>query len=46
MGFLTVATCHNKPHEIHDIYEIREEITRVLRNRSTYEPENRLKGIP
>ncbi|KAF7827056.1 uncharacterized protein G2W53_018220 [Senna tora] len=46
MGFLTMATCHSNSHRIYDTYEIREEITRVLRNYPTYEPNNHLKGSP
>ncbi|KAF7802137.1 uncharacterized protein G2W53_041248 [Senna tora] len=41
-----MATCHSKSHRIYDFYDIREEITRVLRNRPTDEPNNRVKGTP
>ncbi|KAF7823980.1 uncharacterized protein G2W53_022124 [Senna tora] len=46
MGFLAMATSHNKSYAIHDFYEIWEEIIRVLRNCPMYEPDNRLEGIP
>ncbi|KAF7826392.1 uncharacterized protein G2W53_017556 [Senna tora] len=41
-----MATCHSKSQRIYDFYEIREEITRVLQNRHTYEQDNRLNGTP
>ncbi|KAF7844119.1 uncharacterized protein G2W53_001024 [Senna tora] len=45
MGFLAMATCHNKSHQIYDFYEIREETIGVIRNCPTFESDNRLKGI-
>ncbi|KAF7801994.1 uncharacterized protein G2W53_041105 [Senna tora] len=45
MGFLAMATCHSKSHKIYNSYEIKEEMTGVLRNCPTCKPNSRLKGI-
>ncbi|KAF7823682.1 uncharacterized protein G2W53_021826 [Senna tora] len=41
-----MATCHSYSHRIYNTYEIREGMTRVLRNYPTHELGNRLKNIP
>ncbi|KAF7826388.1 uncharacterized protein G2W53_017552 [Senna tora] len=45
MGFLTITTCYSEFHRTHNLYGIKEEAIKVLRNGPTYKPDNHLKGL-